>query len=251
MEDRPISKSVERLNALRHEHIPGEVGQALDAVRSQMESLRADLDRARVPGLTARLDEIAVDMLNQIRRVGDAASAATSTEASKLTALLRPVIQISSTSRTYWPLMRNPPEDRILVVDNDATYKTGQYGRIISVHAILSEKPPGKRNDRAQKNLRGKVDGDDAGHLIARELGGIGYELNLVAMEGTEVNRKKYRRVERTWKRAVEANKTVEITVHAVYMDDGFRPAYFEIEYVIDGKLKSLTIKNTPKEPTE
>ncbi len=251
MDDRPIRESAEQLNELRHEQIPTDVDEVLNLVRGDLEKVRALVDDAHIPGLTTQLDDVAADMLKQIRGIGDAAGAAVSTGASELNALLRPVIHISSTSRADWPTLRNPPEDRVIVVDNDATYNTGQFGRIISVHATLTEQPPGKRNERAQRNTRGKLHGDDAGHLISRALGGIGYELNLIAMEGANVNRIKYRRVERAWERAVKAQKSVEITVHAVYLDDGFRPALFEIEYEIDGKFKSLTIRNTPKEPSE
>lgn len=251
MDDRPIRESAEQLNELRHEQIPTDVDEVLNLVRGDLEKVRALVDDAHIPGLTTQLDDVAADMLKQIRGIGDAAGAAVSTGASELNALLRPVIHISSTSRADWPTLRNPPEDRMIVVDDTFTYTTGEHGRTITVGADLAKRTPAKRNKRAQQTLRGKLNGDDAGHLISRTLGGIGYELNLVAMEAYEVNRDEYRRLERRWERAVRAGKTIEVTVLVTYTDDGFRPAYFKVEYEIDGETRSTTIMNPPALPKE
>lgn len=57
-------------------------------------------------------------------------------------------------------------------------YTTDEPARLVITEATLTSSAQGKRNKHIQRTLMGKLDGDDAGHLIARMLGGIGDKLN-------------------------------------------------------------------------
>ncbi|SDU77197.1 DNA/RNA non-specific endonuclease [Jiangella alkaliphila] len=251
VDERPIRDGAERLTELRAEGIPAEVDELAQAVRGHADQVRRPVEQLHDRALAGKLDELFAGMLRDVQSLGDAAGAAAGTAASELTALLRPALHISSSARSDRPILRDPPADRHIVVDEHAEYTTGVYGRIITARAALDERPSAKRNKRSQTLLRGKVDGDDAGHLIGRVFGGIGYEPNLVPMEAYEVNRGAYRRLERRWERAVRAHKAVDVTVMVTYTDDGTRPAYFEIEHEIDDEIKTLTIMNTPAQRQE
>lgn len=250
MDERPIRQGIERLGELGDETIPAETDNLRHQLDESLADVRRVLDLARVTDVASKVEQIVADMCREVEHLRDASTAAVSTATSELKALLRPVLHVTSTQREHQLILRDPPEDHNIVVDRSITYGTGVNGRVISVKATLAEGPAGKRNPSAQRRVKGKLDQDDAGHLIGRVFGGIGDDINLVPMT-QKVNRRSYRGLEREWERAIRDGMTIDITVWVVYTDDGHRPAYFEVEYEIGDEIESVTILNTPADSEE
>lgn len=115
-------------------------------------------------------------------------------------------------------------------------YKTDGNGRISNVEAML-ELGKADRNQYAQRTVgrQDRLSYDDGGHLIASIFKGSGEIDDLVPMNAT-LNRKEYKSLENTWKKALEEGKTVEAKIESIYNDNSSRPSKFEEEYKINGK---------------
>ncbi|WP_198664486.1 DNA/RNA non-specific endonuclease [Jiangella endophytica] len=191
----------------------------IDILTGDAENLRRLVERATRRTLAqdaaTKLDPVVRDMLTDVRKLGDelgsvlsgaideleqvirradgeAAPASTITPSAELPPQRLPVIHMSSTSRADAAIRRNPPPNHVIVVDDQAVvYTTDEQRRVVITEATLTGSAPGKRNKYAQRTLTGKLEGDDAGHLIARMLGGIGDKLNLVPMSQT-LNREEF-----------------------------------------------------------
>jgi hypothetical protein len=91
------------------------------------------------------------------------------------------------------------------------------------------------------------VPGDHAGHIIGRIFGGIGQRLNLVPMEGKNVNQGQYAALEGLWQDAITKDKKeVELDVHLFYNDHTRRPHKLEVYHTIDDKTELTIIRNKP-----
>ncbi|SEE94218.1 DNA/RNA non-specific endonuclease [Jiangella alba] len=250
----------------------------IDILTGDAENLRRLVERAtrRTPaqGAAADLDPIVRGMLADVRGLGDELGSVLSGAIDELEHVIRPVdgdappvsttvpsheqppqrlpvIHISSTSRTDARIRRNPPANHVIVVDDQAVvYTTDEQGRVVITEATLTGSAPGKRNKYAQRTLTGKLDGDDAGHLIARMLGGIGDKLNLVPMSQT-LNREEFAALERRWGRAVRRGKTVDLKLKLAFDEDSRRPVWISVYYKIEGeKSRKVTLYNDPPEET-
>ena len=91
----------------------------------------------------------------------------------------------------------------------------------------------------------GKDLGDHAGHLIADRFGGS-KEIDNIVSQLREVNLSTYKRIENEWARALSAvpELKVEVNIKVIYKETDLRPSGFEIEYKIDGELKTVEISN-------
>ncbi len=125
-------------------------------------------------------------------------------------------------------------------------YKTDSEGRISNVEATL-QLGKADRNSYAQRTVgrEDRLPNDDGGHLIATIFKGSGEIDNLVPMNAT-LNRKEYKALEASWRRALEAGKEVKIIVKPIYMEKSSRPTEFKISYTIDGKKYSERLTNYP-----
>ncbi|WP_238988477.1 DNA/RNA non-specific endonuclease [Peribacillus frigoritolerans] len=105
-----------------------------------------------------------------------------------------------------------------------------------------------ERKDRLShsKNTPGKVKGQDhAGHLAADRFGGSPKIDNLVS-QLSEVNLKKYKKVEDKWAAALKETPPKKVTVDVAinYSGNDMRPDKFIVNYTIDGKPGSAKFKN-------
>ncbi|WP_139368106.1 DNA/RNA non-specific endonuclease [Priestia abyssalis] len=127
------------------------------------------------------------------------------------------------------------------------SYKTDDKGRIIRGEGTLS-KGEGKRNNHAQK-VAGREDrlpDDEGGHLIASIFKGSGGLDNLVPMNGN-LNKGEWKKLENTWSKALDDQRTVEVKVNPVYEGNSQRPVSFDIEYKIgNGRWQFVEFLNKP-----
>ncbi|WP_249872883.1 DNA/RNA non-specific endonuclease [Oceanobacillus saliphilus] len=101
------------------------------------------------------------------------------------------------------------------------------------------------RNQYAQRTVghQDRLPTDDGGHLIANIFKGSGEIDNLVPMNAT-LNRKEYKSLENTWKRALGEGETVEVKIEPIYNGNSSRPSKFEVEYKINGKKYEVNLTN-------
>ncbi|MCG1027030.1 DNA/RNA non-specific endonuclease [Virgibacillus halodenitrificans] len=125
-------------------------------------------------------------------------------------------------------------------------YKTDSEGRISNVEAKL-QLGKADRNNYAQRTVgrEDRLPNDDRGHLIASIFKGLGDIDNLVPMNAT-LNRKEYKVLENSWKKALETGKEVKVKVKPIYKEASSRPDEFKINYTIDGKKYSDRLTNYP-----
>jgi len=123
-------------------------------------------------------------------------------------------------------------------------YKTDSEGRISNVEATL-QLGKADRNSYAQRTVgrEDRLPNDDGGHLIATIFKGSGEIDNLVPMNAP-LNRKEYKALEASWRRALEAGKIVEVKIEPVYKGNSYRPSKFEVEYRINGKKYEVNLTN-------
>ncbi|WP_409290619.1 DNA/RNA non-specific endonuclease [Peribacillus sp. SCS-37] len=123
-------------------------------------------------------------------------------------------------------------------------YKTDSEGRISNAEATL-QLGKADRNNYAQRIVgrEDRLPTDDGGHLIASIFKGSGEIDNLVPMNAT-LNRKEYKALETSWKKAIEAGKEVTVKVKPIYLGNSFRPNEFKVSYTIDGKKYSDRLTN-------
>ncbi|WP_249927471.1 DNA/RNA non-specific endonuclease, partial [Heyndrickxia sporothermodurans] len=128
----------------------------------------------------------------------------------------------------------------------DYYYETDNVGRISKFETENLQLT--KRKDRLShsKNTPGKVKGQDhAGHLAGDRFGGSPKIDNLVS-QLSDVNLKKYKKVEDKWAAALKEipPKKVTVDVEIIYSGDNVRPDKFIVNYTIDGKPGSAKFKN-------
>ncbi len=280
MGERPIDDAVDGLNGLRDE-AGRETEAVMDLVRGDLAAVqRLVAEAARgegTPDLSTELDAIGLDMSRGVERLGGELGAAVDVAAAEIEALRRPaagkalsgqrpdrsetpepatgaptVLSVSSTAEEDLPILREPPPDTVIVVDDTVVYRTDSLGRVELAEVVLKAiSPEQPRNARAQQIVKDKLPGDHAGHLIARVLGGIGEAINLTPMEGRSVNMGQYRALENEWRRAIDRGQEVDLRIRLVYDDDTARPSKFVVWYQIGEVPYKETIKNLPADARE
>ena len=111
---------------------------------------------------------------------------------------------------------------------SDISYQTNDKGKISHFYGDLSN-TSAKRHVADQVHLKGKVDGDHAGHLVASEDGGSGYVDNLVPMDG-KVNTRDYRAIERENKAIMNNGYNVSLDGDVYYSSNQDRPDAFMVK---------------------
>lgn len=110
----------------------------------------------------------------------------------------------------------------------NATYHTNERGNIDHFSGDLTLEGE-VRHPADQRNLRGKEEGDHAGHLIARENGGSGYVDNMAAMNN-KVNTRDYRDFERENTAVLKNGYDVHVDGDLAYSQGQDRPDAFMLE---------------------
>ncbi|MDN3137794.1 DNA/RNA non-specific endonuclease [Enterococcus faecalis] len=127
--------------------------------------------------------------------------------------------------------------------EHDYGYKTDELGRISDAKASPLKKKIHSGRFRHNSKTPDKLSDDHAGHIFADMFGGSP-ELNNLLSQAKNVNIKVYRKLERTWGKALDAGKEVFVDIKINYQGNSFRPTSFDIKYSIDGKSVFESIKN-------
>ena len=127
--------------------------------------------------------------------------------------------------------------------EHEYIYQTDENGFICRVTAVILSFKKHERRLRNASNTYGKMEGDEAGHLIGDRFGGSRKLDNLVS-QAKEVNRIEYRRIEDEWAAALKNNQKVSVDISIHYSDQTGRPSWFDVKYTIDGKTYKKTINN-------
>ncbi|MBT2648013.1 DNA/RNA non-specific endonuclease [Bacillus sp. ISL-34] len=141
---------------------------------------------------------------------------------------------------------RLKPDIRYKTGEYDYLYETDNLGRITKFETENLKLTERKDRLSHSKNTPGKVKGQDhAGHLAADRFGGSPKIDNLVS-QLSDVNLKKYKKVEDKWAAALKETPPKKVTVDVAinYSGNDMRPDKFIVNYTIDGKPGSAKFKN-------
>lgn len=161
------------------------------------------------------------------------------------------IVEVIGDDVNNWFLQLKPFANTKYII-NDAEYLTDDMGRVISSKVNLNKSNLGTakfRDSNVQKQmaqLKGSLQGDDAGHLIANQFGGSTNMVNLVPMK-SEVNKSTLKSLENKWRSLLEEGKEVKVDIKLKYPTHPVgceRPDWIEIIYEVDGKKTPALIKN-------
>ena len=141
---------------------------------------------------------------------------------------------------------RLKPDIRYKTGEYDYFYETDNLGRIEKFETDKLQLTEREKRLSHSKNTPGKVKGQDhAGHLAGDRFGGSPKIDNLVS-QLSDVNLKKYKKVEDKWAAALKETppKKVTVKVDIIYSGNDVRPDKFIVNYTIDGKPGSAKFKN-------
>ena len=118
---------------------------------------------------------------------------------------------------------------------NGNIYTTDEKGRIIRCKAFPKRTPENPRDNEAQRRagLNDRLDNDQGGHIVSRDLGGDSGTGNLVAMDA-RINGSDYKRMENSVKEALDDNKCVSVDTNITYEADSDRPQLIKSIVTID-----------------
>lgn len=148
------------------------------------------------------------------------------------------------------------PENATIKVDNPSanntiTVKTDDLGRHQTTEIDSIQRVDGVRDLYQQQRCRYLKDGlvsDDAGHLLAREFGGPGEQINYQPMDSYTNRMGDWRSMEKDWGKALDAGGEItDIRIESLYEGSGKRPVGFEISYKENGNMQYRYIDNTPR----
>ncbi|PGY99384.1 type VII secretion protein [Bacillus cereus] len=137
-------------------------------------------------------------------------------------------------------------EIRYKTGEYDYFYETDNLGRIEKFETDKLQLTEREKRLSHSKNTLGKVKGQDhAGHLAGDRFGGSPKIDNLVS-QLSDVNLKKYKKVEDKWAAALKEKPPKEVTVKVdiIYSGNDMRPDKFIVNYTIDGKPGNAKFKN-------
>ncbi|PEF58407.1 DNA/RNA non-specific endonuclease [Bacillus paranthracis] len=141
---------------------------------------------------------------------------------------------------------RLKPDIRYKTGEYDYFYETDNLGRIEKFETDKLQLTEREKRLSHSKNTLGKVKGQDhAGHLAGDRFGGSPKIDNLVS-QLSDVNLKKYKKVEDKWAAALKETppKKVTVKVDIIYSGNDVRPDKFIVNYTIDGKPGNAKFKN-------
>ena len=108
---------------------------------------------------------------------------------------------------------------------NGNTYNTDEFGRIVECDASPIRSPENPRDVDAQLKAGGedRLDNDQGGHIVGRDLNGDSGIGNLVAMD-SKINQSDYKRMENDIKSSLDEGKDVTVKTEISYSDNSERP---------------------------
>lgn len=147
---------------------------------------------------------------------------------------------------------------------NGAEYEIDELGRVAKAKFKINKNSLQNASHRdngvnsQMRQLKNSMEGDHAGHLLADEFGGSSNMVNLVPMQGNNVNQSLYAKLENTWKEEALKGKDVQVEIRIQYPFSGepetivlgnntnplARPEWFEVKYEINGETIIEVIKN-------
>ena len=122
-------------------------------------------------------------------------------------------------------------------------YETDSLGRICRFFAEKLQLTARDKRLRPDPNTPGKMEYDDAGHLIGDRFGGAATIANLIS-QLRNVNRGDYRVMEDHLESVIQNGGTVEMEGRIIYNETNLRPEGIFIELTIDGKSIELYFSN-------
>jgi hypothetical protein len=129
-----------------------------------------------------------------------------------------------------------------IIQDRSGTYIVGPEDQALFAKVRLGSSPA-PRNVRAQSDLAGKQQGDEAGHLVAARFGASGESYNLAPM-ARSVNRGTYKQLENHLARLQRQGHEVEMEVITVPGSQAQRPDRFVVTYNVDGRPTTVVFEN-------
>lgn len=127
--------------------------------------------------------------------------------------------------------------------EHDYIYQTDSKGRIIGAQAESLQLKKHEGRLKHSSNSLGKLESDDAGHLIGDRFGGS-QKLDNIVSQHRLVNQKEFKAIEDEWADAIKSGKTVSVEQKINYDKNDIRPSSFDIYYEIDGMPFFKTLDN-------
>lgn len=163
------------------------------------------------------------------------------------------VIRTESGSKGAWnELLRNPPSNATIVVDELFVYETDSSGRTVRAQTVIGQvvhtdfrksMEKWQRNESDQRSAGGadRLPKDDGGHLFATLFGGPGEGVNINAMD-LSINRGPYEQLEKLWeKQADKYGGIVNLAVDFHFDGASARPDSFTVTFDMgDGDSASI-----------
>lgn len=122
-------------------------------------------------------------------------------------------------------------------------YETDSLGRICRFFAEKLQLTARDKRLRHDPNTPGKMEYDDAGHLIGDRFGGAATVANLIS-QLRSVNRGDYRVMEDHLESVIQNGGTVEMEGRIIYNETDLRPEGISIEIKIDGEAVPIFFSN-------
>jgi hypothetical protein len=155
------------------------------------------------------------------------------------------VIHTESGSKGAWnSLLKSPPPNAAIVVDNRIVYETDSLARTVRARTVLDQVVPKELRKSMQKEFRNRREqtaaggydrlaGDHGGHLFGTLFGGPGERININAM-ASKINQGAYERMEEFWANEIDDNRVVDVSVDIDYPGTSMRPDSFTIIFDTD-----------------
>lgn len=187
---------------------------------------------------------------NYILREGKDGIEILNKEASRVFAKIKPgkVVEVVDENINNWFTQLKPLQGCKYIV-RKSEYVIDDIGRVSSVDFKINKEVLQKSPVRDQgvqnwmHSLKGSLENDHAGHLIANEFGGGSNMLNLVPMS-KNVNLSKFRSLEKQWKSLVQEGKEVKVNIDLKYEGTLERPTWINVKYEYDGQVFMESIQN-------
>lgn len=129
---------------------------------------------------------------------------------------------------------------------NGYNYETNEHGQLIKATAEPLRKTDRDARKSINETLQDMNAEDEKGHIIGDQFDGTNDVGNLVAMDGA-LNKGKYKDMEMTLAKAVDAGYDVKMEVNLNYSDNNTkRPDAMTVTYSINGLKFTKVFYNTP-----
>lgn len=134
---------------------------------------------------------------------------------------------------------------------NGYTYKTDEFGRIVSVEGTLHMKNRDGRlpiKDSIEDIGKGdQQEGDDRGHLIGDQFDGSNGLENMIPQDAN-INQNDFKNFENELAKEIKKGKEVQVTIEPIYERDSRRPTAIVVTYSINGEESVRVFPNSQEE---